>query len=196
MEVRDAAGAPDVERAERAVHELLLALGVDEGEHTKNTPARVARSMIDQLWGYREVPEDHLDTDFPAPGDAGLIVMADIPVISMCAHHLLPFSGRATVAYRPSRDQRIVGLSKLVRLVNGYAARLQVQEQLGYQVVSGIMRKLKPSGATCIITATHDCLRLRGVKVAGVDTTTVASDGLLLPHEQEFIQKLHMESTH
>ncbi|WP_264079148.1 GTP cyclohydrolase I [Mycobacterium szulgai] len=103
---------PDM-AVEQAVRNLIDALGVDEGEHTAQTPARVARAWREMLWGYNEVPEDHLDTDFPAPDDPGLIVMHGISFASTCAHHLLPFSGTATIAYRPHPGQRIVGLSKL-----------------------------------------------------------------------------------
>jgi GTP cyclohydrolase I len=178
--------------AEHAVKLLLDALQVDEGEHTANTPARVAKSFKEQLWGYRETPEDHLQTTFPAPDDPGLIVQAGIDVQSTCAHHLLPILGHATVAYRPSRGQRIVGLSKLTRVVYVYSARLQVQERIGSQVVDCIMTMLRPAGATCVITAAHDCMRLRGVRSPLSVTTTVATRGELFPHEVALIQQLHL----
>jgi GTP cyclohydrolase I len=184
------ANNPDA-AVERAVQQLLDALGVDEGEHTAQTPARVARAWREMLWGYDEVPEDHLDTDFPAPEDPGLVVMHGISLSSTCAHHLLPFSGTATVAYRPHPGQRIVGLSKLARLVHGYAARLQVQERIGHQVAAGIMRKLNPSGALCVITSRHDCMRLRGVREPGAEATTEARKGMWLDHEITLIHRLH-----
>jgi GTP cyclohydrolase I len=177
-----------------AVKLLLDALGVDEGEHTADTPARVAKSLKDQLWGYQENPEDYLQTTFPAPRDPGLIVQAGIDVQSTCAHHLLPILGRATVAYRPHTGQRIVGLSKLTRLVYAYAARLQVQERIGQQVVDSLMHMLSPSGATCLITAEHSCMKLRGVKSPATMTTTVATRGHLQPYEISLIQQLHMEA--
>ncbi|VBA58659.1 GTP cyclohydrolase I [Mycobacterium attenuatum] len=180
----------DVE-LQRAVQQLLAALGVDEGEHTANTPARVARAWREMLWGYHEVPEDHLDTDFPAPDDPGLIVMHGISFASTCAHHLLPFSGTATIAYRPHPGQRIVGLSKLARLVHGYAARLQVQERIGHQATAGMMRKLNPSGAMCVITARHDCMRLRGVREPAAEATTESRKGMWLDREIALVHRLH-----
>jgi GTP cyclohydrolase IA len=177
---------------EKAVQQLLDALGVDEGEHTAETPQRVAKAWRDMLCGYGEAPEDHLDTDFPAPDDPGLVVMHGISFASICAHHLLPFSGRATVAYRPNPGQRIVGLSKLARLVHGYAARLQVQERIADQVTAGIMRKLNPSGAMCLITARHDCMRLRGLREPDAHTTTEARKGLWLDHEIALVHRLHL----
>ncbi len=181
---------PDM-AVEQAVQQLLDALGVDEGEHTAQTPARVARAWREMLWGYNEVPEDHLDSDFPAPEDPGLIVMHGMSFASTCAHHLLPFSGTATIAYRPHPGQRIVGLSKLARLVQGYAARLQVQERIGHQAAAGIMRKLNPSGAMCVITARHDCMRLRGVREPAAEATTEARKGMWLDHEITLIHRLH-----
>ncbi len=143
------------------------------------------------LWGYHEVPEDQLATDFPAPDDPGLIVMHGISFSSTCAHHLLPFTGTATIAYHPHPGQRIVGLSKLARLVDGYAARLQVQERIGQQAVDGIMRRLNPSGAMCIITARHDCMRLRGVRDPAAEATTEARKGIWSDHEMALIHRLH-----
>lgn len=178
--------------AELAIKMLLQALGVDEGEHTANTPARVAHAWKEQLWGYRETPEDHLQVTFPAPVDPGLVIQTGIDVQSTCAHHLLPILGHATVAYRPTQGQRIVGLSKLTRLVYGYSARLQWQERIGQQVVDGIMRVLQPSGAMAMITAEHGCMKLRGVRSPGSDTTTVATRGHLEPHELALIHSLHM----
>lgn len=178
--------------AEQAVKLLLQALGVDEGEHTAATPARVAAAWKEQLWGYREVPEDHLETTFPAPDDPGLIIQAGIDVQSTCAHHLLPILGHATVAYRPSQGQRIVGLSKLTRVVYGYSARLQWQERIGQQVADGIMKVLAPAGAACLITADHGCMRLRGVRSPSSTTTTIATRGQLEPHEIAAIHTLHL----
>src|SRR5579875_3798109 len=120
----------DVEAAERAVLDLLKALDVDEGDHTANTPRRVAEGMLETLAGYRENPADHLEVTFSAPANPGLVVVEGIAVLSTCAHHLLPFTGHATVAYHASPGQDIVGLSKLARVVQGYSRRLQVQERI------------------------------------------------------------------
>ncbi|OSC40546.1 GTP cyclohydrolase I [Mycobacterium decipiens] len=179
---------------ERAVQQLLDALGVDEGEHTAQTPARVAAAWRDMLWGYDEIPEDHLDTDLPAPDDSGLIVMHGISFASTCARDLLPFAGTATVAYRPHPGQRVVGLSKLARLVHGYAARLQVQERIAHQATAGIMRKLNPSGAMCVITARHDCMRLHGVGEPAAQATTEARKGVWLDHEMALVHRLHADN--
>jgi GTP cyclohydrolase I len=183
----------DIDTAELAVKQLLDALGVDEGEHTADTPARVARAFADMLWGYQDRPDDHLLTTFPAPPSPGLIVQAGIDVQSICAHHLLPFGGHATVAYRPYHNQRIVGLSKLTRLVYGYAARAQVQERIGTQVVDAIMRVLKPEVAIAILSCTHDCIRLRGARSPSSVTTTIASRGQATNADVEFVRALHME---
>jgi GTP cyclohydrolase I len=180
------------DEAANAIKLLLDALGIDEGEHTADTPRRVAKSYKEQLWGYRETPEDHLQTTFPAPEDPGLIVQAGIDVQSTCAHHLLPILGHATVAYRPKHGDRIVGLSKLSRLVYGYSARLQVQERIGNQVVDGLMKVLRPSAAMCVITAEHSCMKLRGVRSPASVTTTTAARGSFEPADRSFIQQLHL----
>lgn len=180
--------------AELAVKHLLAALGVDEGDHTDNTPARVAKAWRDMLWGYRDNPADHLTTTFSAPANPGLVIVEGITLTSVCAHHMLPFTGWATVAYRPSPGQRIVGLSKLARVVAGYAARLQVQERIGAQTVEAINDRLRPSGVMCLITATHDCMRLRGVREPAAATTTQAREGLLIDHEVAIIHARHHQA--
>lgn len=181
----------DVDDAATAVKNLLGAMGVPEDDHTRNTPMRSAQAWSEILSGYLEDPADHLDVTFSAPRDPGLVIVAGIRLQSMCAHHLLPFSGVATVAYRPSPGQRIVGLSKLSRVISGYSRRLQVQEQIGHQTVSALMDRLQPSGAEAIITAAHDCMRLRGVREDGALTTTYAAAGLLLDHERAAIREAH-----
>jgi GTP cyclohydrolase IA len=180
--------------AEHAIKLLLDALGVDEGEHTADTPARVARSFKDQLWGYSENPDDYLQTTFPGPERPGLVVQAGIDIQSTCAHHLLPILGHATVAYHP-RAARVVGLSKLTRVAYAYSARLQVQECLGQQIVDCITRVLAPRGSACLITAAHDCMRLRGVRSPASMTTTVATRGELTSNENDIIRQLHIGHT-
>jgi len=182
------------EEAALATKQLLLALGVDEGEHTAGTPDRVARAWDDMLWGYREDPDLHLDKTFPAPEDPGLIVQAGIDVQSLCAHHLLPFGGYATVAYRPLAGQRVVGLSKLTRVVYGYSARAQIQERIGQQVADAIHDRLSPEGVMVIISASHDCIRLRGARSPSSMTTTLAKRGVLTASDVGLIQQLHMAS--
>jgi GTP cyclohydrolase I len=186
--------AQNLERAATAIRDLLAALGVDEGEHTSGTPERVARAWDDMLWGYHSDPDDHLSTTFPAPFDPGLIVQAGIDVQSICAHHLLPFGGWATVAYRPFQGQPVVGLSKLTRLVYGYSARAQIQERIGQQVASAMDDKLTPEGVMVIISASHDCIRLRGARSPASLTTTVAQRGALTGADVALVQQMHSRS--
>ncbi|WP_028924204.1 GTP cyclohydrolase I [Pseudonocardia acaciae] len=167
----------DVDKAAGAVADLLLALGVDEGEHTANTPMRVATAWRAALAGYGVDPARHLARTFTAPPEAGLVILAGIRVRSTCAHHLLPITGTATVAYRPGPGRPIVGLSKLARVLGDFAARLQVQERLGYQVAHTIQDTLDPVGAACVITAAHGCISLRGVCQPDTTTTTTALAG-------------------
>jgi GTP cyclohydrolase IA len=183
----------DIDGAALAIKDLLGAFGVPETAHTVDTHNRSARSWAEILSGYQEDPADHLDTTFSAERDPGLVIVSGVKLQSMCAHHLLPFSGVATVAYRPSPGQRIVGLSKLARVIVGYARRLQVQENIGFQTVNAIMTKLNPSGTAVLITAYHDCMRLRGVMETHSKTTTLADEGLLQPHERALIQMAHSE---
>lgn len=184
----------DHPEAAGAVKQLLDALGVDEGDHTANTPDRVARAWHDMLWGYREDPADHLDVTFSAPDDPGLVIVAGIRLTSTCAHHLLPFTGWATVAYRPTPGQPVVGLSKLARVLQGYAARLQVQERIGAQTVTAIAEKLRPSGAEVLITATHQCMSLRGAREAAAATTTRAGFGLITADERALVAASHRDA--
>lgn len=181
----------NVDIAALAIKDLIAAFGVEEDDHTRDTPMRAARAWEAILGGYLENPADHLERTFSAPNDPGLVMVSGIRIQSMCAHHLLPFSGVATVAYRPSPGQRIVGISKLARVIQGYSRRLQVQEQIGWQTVTAIKERLNPSSAICQITATHDCMRLRGVQEPGAATTTVASQGLVLEHEWAMIDRQH-----
>lgn len=162
----------DLDKAADAVHDLLLALDVDEGAHTTDTPMRVAKYWAETLDGYRQDPTSHLARTFPPHGDPGLVIVSGVRVSSTCAHHMLPITGHATVAYRPAPHQYVVGLSKLARLVTGYARRLQVQEHLGHQITTALQRHLAPEGAACIITAEHGCMTQRGITQPGTATTT------------------------
>lgn len=182
----------NIDLAADAVRDLLAAFGVEIDDHTAGTPMRSAKAWADILSGYLEDPKLHLATTFSAPSDPGLIIVSGVRLQSMCAHHLLPFSGVATVAYRPSPGQAIVGISKLARVVTGYAARLQVQEAIGHQTIAAIREVLNPSAAMCVITAAHDCMRLRGVREPGAVTTTYATDGLVLDHEHAMVREHHM----
>jgi GTP cyclohydrolase I len=171
--VREVPGA-DLEAAERAVADLLVALGEDPASaELLDTPARVARSFAELLTA---APFDA--TTFP--NDEGydeLVLARDIPFHSLCQHHLLPFSGVAHVAYLPGA--RIVGLSKLGRIVDHYARRLQVQERLTVQVADWIDEHLAPNGVGVVLEAEHTCMSLRGVQKSGARTVTSALRGLV-----------------
>jgi GTP cyclohydrolase I len=160
-----------------AVAALLEALGAPRNEHTENTPARSAKAWQHILSGYAGDPAEHLGVTFPVEGDPGLVIVSGIEVHSTCAHHLLPVTGVATVAYRPSGTGRVVGLSKLSRVVDGYARRLQVQEQLGAEVADALLDRLAPEGAACVISAEHGCMTIRGIQQRGTLTTTHAWRG-------------------
>ena len=155
----------DTPRIEAAVKEILAAVGEDPSrEGLLDTPARVARAYSEMFAGLQENPREHLRTVFTADYDE-VVLLRDIPFASMCEHHLLPFQGRAHVAYLPKG--RVVGLSKLARLVEGYARRPQIQEQMTKQICEALMEELQPEGAAVVVEATHSCMTLRGVKKTG-----------------------------
>jgi GTP cyclohydrolase I len=167
-------GEIDLEAAERAVADLLIALGKDpDGEHLTDTPRRVARSYAELL-----TPPEFDFTTFP--NDEGydeLVLARSIPVNSLCEHHLLPFQGVAHVGYLPGN--RILGLSKLARVVDLFARDLQVQERLTKQVADWLQEHLAPKGVGVVIEAEHLCMSLRGVRATGSNTVTSALHGLL-----------------
>jgi len=168
----------DTARAERAIRELLIAIGEDpDRDGLVETPARVARSYTELLAGYRQDPGDHLERQFEVNHDE-MVIVKDIPFSSLCEHHMLPFIGRAHVCYIPGETGKVCGLSKLARLVEGYARRLQVQERLTVQIADDLMNRLGASGAMVVLTAEHLCMTVRGVRVPGSVTTTSAVRGL------------------
>ncbi len=174
-----ALGDFDQERAERAVRELLIAVGEDpDREGLLDTPARVARSYQEIFAGMRQTAEDVLTTTFDLGHDE-MIVVRDIEVYSTCEHHLVPFHGVAHVGYIPGDDGRITGLSKLARLVDVYAKRPQVQERLTTQVADALMRILQPKGAIVVVSCEHLCMSMRGVRKPGARTMTSAVRGAL-----------------
>ncbi len=169
----------DAERAERAVRELLIAVGEDpDREGLRETPARVARSYREIFAGLYTNPDEVLETAFDEE-HSELVLVRDIPLYSTCEHHLVSFRGVAHVGYIPGESGRITGLSKLARLVDLYAKRPQVQERLTSQVVNAIMRKLEPRGAIVVIEAEHLCMAMRGIRKPGATTTTSAVRGIL-----------------
>ncbi|CAB4530275.1 unannotated protein [freshwater metagenome] len=167
----------DHERAEKAVRELLLALGEDpDREGLKDTPARVARAFKENFEGLWQKPEDVLTTTFDI-GHEELVIIRDIEVFSHCEHHLTPFHGVAHVGYIPSG--KITGLSKVARLVDLFARRPQVQERLTTQIADALVEILKPMGVIVIIDCEHLCMSMRGVRKSQARTTTSAVRGVL-----------------
>jgi GTP cyclohydrolase I len=166
----------DVARIERAVREILLAVGEDpDREGLLNTPSRVARAYGELMAGLQYDPKQHLKTVFRERYDE-VVLLRDIEFHSLCEHHLLPFTGRAHVAYLP--DGKVVGLSKLARLVEGYARRPQVQERLTTQIADALMEELQPIGSACVIEAVHTCMTIRGAKKHGSVMVTSALRGI------------------
>lgn len=170
--------AIDRERAERAIREFLIAVGEDpDRPGLVETPDRVARAAEEILGGYDDEPEHHLRKQFQETESEDMVIVRDIPFSSLCEHHILPFTGKAHVAYIP-RAGRITGLSKIARCVNGYARRLQLQERLTSQIADAMMAELDPMGVLVVLEAEHMCMTMRGVKSAGALTMTSAVRGV------------------
>lgn len=168
----------DVDRIAAAVREILLAIGEDpDRDGLQETPARVAKMYREIFSGLRESADHHLQVTFEADHDE-MVMVRDIPMYSCCEHHLVPFLGKAHVAYIPGNDGRITGLSKLARLVDAYAKRPQVQERLTSQIADEIERTLEPKGVLVVIEAEHLCMSMRGVRKPGASTVTSAVRGL------------------
>jgi GTP cyclohydrolase IA len=168
----------DTKRIEAAVLEILAAVGEDpERDGLQMTPGRVARMYEELFIGFDENPSDHLEVTFAADHDE-MVMVRDIPFASLCEHHMVPFMGVAHVAYIPGSDGRITGLSKLARLVDGYARRLQVQERMTSQIADTIEEALDPKGVLVVVEAEHLCMSMRGVKKSGTSTITSAVRGL------------------
>jgi len=166
----------DIPRIERAVREILIAVGEDpDREGLVKTPNRVARAYGELMAGLHDEPRRHLKTVFHERYDE-VVLLRDIEFHSLCEHHLLPFTGRAHVAYLP--DGKVVGLSKLARLVEGYARRPQVQERLTTQIADALMDELNPIGAACVVEAVHTCMTIRGAKKHGSTMVTSALRGI------------------
>jgi len=168
----------DKARIEKAVREILEAVGEDpDRDGLVRTPQRVAEMYGEILGGLHQDPEDVLDVTFEAGHDE-MVMVRDIPLFSLCEHHVIPFVGKAHVAYIPNADGRITGLSKLARLVDVYARRPQVQENLTTQIADTIERVLQPRGVLVVIEAEHLCMSMRGVRKPGTTTITSAVHGL------------------
>jgi GTP cyclohydrolase I len=170
--------AVDVKRVEAAVTEILAAIGEDVGrDGLLNTPRRVAAMYEELFSGLHDDPARHLEVTFAAEHDE-MVMVRDIPFASLCEHHMVPFLGRAHVAYIPAEDGRITGLSKLARLVDGFARRLQVQERMTTEIADAIDKVLTPRGVLVVIEAEHMCMSMRGVKKPGTTTVTSSVRGL------------------
>ena len=179
MRSDDAGRVVDQDRAAKAVRELLLAIGEDpDRDGLRETPDRVARACAEVFFGLRTSAEQVLTTTFDIGHDE-MVLVKDIAMWSMCEHHLVPFTGVAHVGYIPNAEGRITGLSKLARLVDVYARRLQVQERLTTQVAESLMQILEPRGVIVVIEAEHLCMTMRGVRKPGAKTVTSAVRGQL-----------------
>ena len=168
----------DLPRISAAVKEILIAIGEDpdrDGLH--DTPDRVARMYAEVFAGLRDDPRSHLHVMFEANHDE-MVMVRDIALTSMCEHHLVPFMGKAHVAYIPGTDGRVTGLSKIARLVDAYAKRPQVQERLTAQIADELETTLQPRGVLVVIEAEHLCMSMRGVRKPGSTTVTSAVRGL------------------
>lgn len=173
----------DKKRIEKAVRDILVAVGENpRRSDIKDTPARVADMYEEILGGMKTDPEKELEVVFEKDHDE-IILLKGIPLYSICEHHLLPFVGKAHVAYIP-KGNRVTGLSKLARVVDAFSKRLQVQERLTTDIADTIMRKLKPKGVLVIIEAEHLCMSMRGVKKPGVLTVTSAVRGIFRKNEK------------
>ena len=167
----------DLLRIERAIREILLAIGEDpDRDGLRGTPARVARAYAEQFAGLGQRPESVLTTVFDAGHDE-MVLVRDIEVYATCEHHLIPFFGVAHVGYIPNEKGQLTGLSKLARLVDLYARRPQVQERMTSQIADGLMSVLEPRGVIVVIEAEHLCMAMRGVRKPGAKTVTSAVRG-------------------
>jgi GTP cyclohydrolase I len=168
----------DLPRIERAVREILEAIGEDpDRDGLRETPARVARAYAEQFAGLRQRPEDVLTTVFDLGHDE-MVIVRDIEVYGTCEHHLVPFHGVAHVGYVPNEKGQIAGLSKLARLVDVYARRPQVQERMTCQIADALVDILEPRGVIVVIEAEHMCMTMRGVRKPGAKTVTSAVRGV------------------
>lgn len=167
----------DKERIEAAVREILIAVGEDpDRAGLVETPARVARMYEEIFSGLSDDPARHLKLFDEGSGE--MVVVRDIPLYSMCEHHLLPFIGKAHIAYIPS-DGKVIGLSKLARIVECYAKRPQLQERLTMQIADFLNDSLHPMGVAVVVEAEHLCMTMRGARASGAQTRTSALRGIM-----------------
>lgn len=181
----------DTRRIERAVRDILIAVGEDpKRKDIEDTPRRVAEMYEEILAGSTLDPEKELEVIFEKEHDE-IVLLKNIPLYSVCEHHMLPFIGKAHVAYIPSNN-RVTGLSKLARVVDIFAKRLQVQERLTTDIADIITKKLKPKGVLVVIEAEHLCLSMRGINKPGIVTITSAVRGIFRKNEKTRAEALSL----
>ncbi len=184
----------DHARVQSIVRELLSAIGENpDREGLLETPRRVADMYVELFEGREVDPGEHLRVTFEAGHDE-MVMVRDIAFTSLCEHHLVPFMGLAHVGYLPGPDGRVTGLSKLARLVEGFARRLQVQERMTTDIVEAMERELAPTGSIVVIEAEHFCMSMRGVKKSGSTTVTSAVRGVFrddASYRAEALQYIH-----
>ncbi len=187
----EAVGGPSAAEAEAAVRTLIRWAGDDPNrEGLLDTPARVVRSYRELFAGYETDPRDYLERTFEEVGGYDqLVVLKDIRFVSFCEHHMLPVIGKAHVAYLPT--DRVVGISKLARVVNGYGRRLQIQEKMTAEIAQAIQEVLQPKGVGVVLEASHSCMTLRGVNTPGASLVTSSLLGVVRDDprtRQEFLR--------
>jgi len=184
----------DQPRVQKLIRELLEAIGEDPNrEGLVETPRRVAEMYVELFEGLEADPGEHLRTNFEAGHDE-MVMVRDIPFATLCEHHMVPFTGLAHVAYLPGAEGKVVGLSKMARLVEGFARRLQVQERMTTQIIDAMEREMKPRGSIVVLEAEHFCMSMRGVKKAGATTVTSAVRGVFrddAAYRAEALQYIH-----
>ena len=169
----------DKTRIENAVREILCAIGEDpEREGLLETPQRVANMYCEIFGGLEDNPENYLKIFDASEHDDGVVIVRDIPLYSVCEHHLIPFIGKAHIAYIP-KNGKIIGLSKFARIVNCFARRPQLQERLTSQVADFLYDNLKPQGVAVVVEAEHLCMTMRGARASGSQTRTSAMRGIM-----------------
>ncbi len=168
----------DKQRIENAIREILSAIGEDpDREGLQETPKRVANMYAEIFAGMEDDPKRHLKI-FNESNNDEMVVVRDIPMYSMCEHHLLPFVGKAHIAYIPS-DGKVIGLSKLARIVDSFSKKPQLQERLTSQIADFLEENLSPKGIAVVIEAEHLCMTMRGARAAGAKTQTSALRGIM-----------------
>lgn len=181
----------DKEKIQHAVREILEAIGEDpDREGLAETPRRVADMYGEIFSGLSEDPKDLLKI-FSERDSGGIVAVKDIPMYSMCEHHLLPFVGKAHIIYIP-KDGKVIGLSKLARIVRCFAARPQLQERLTADIADFIAREMTPEGVAVVIEAEHLCMTMRGIRAQGAETKTVAYRGVFESDSQKRAEAMDM----